>query len=332
MIRALLVCAALLAALPARAEVSEIRMSKQYGLGYLSMMVMESQHLIEKHAAAAGLGTVTVTWRQLTGPSMMIDTMMSGTMDFITPGSTTLITMWDKTAGTPQEMLGLGAIQSMPFVLVTRNPDIKTIRDFTAADRIALPGVKLTGHALTLEMAAAKEWGFENYDRLDPLTVTWAHPDAATALLSGKSEIDAHYASSPFYYYELARPGMHQVLKSYDVVGGPHTNGVLMTSKRFHDANPKATAAVVAAVNEANAYIKENPRGAAEIYLALSGEKLSTIDDMIKMVTDPDVTYTTTPVRVMAFAEFMFKVGRLKHQPKAWTDFFFPEAQSLPGS
>jgi NitT/TauT family transport system substrate-binding protein len=122
------------------------------------------------------------------------------------------------------------------------------------------------------------------------------------------------------------------VLKSYDVLGGAHTNGVLMTTRRFRDANPKTTAAVLAAVNEANAYIQANPRGAAEAYMALSGEKLGSLEEMVKMVADPDVTYTTTPVRVMDFAEFMFKVGRIKHQPKAWTDFFFPEAQRLPGS
>ncbi len=332
MIRAVFCCLALLLAIPARAEVNEIRMSKQYGLGYLGMMVMEHQKLVEKHAAAAGLGTVAVSWRSLTGPSMMVDTMMSGTMDFITPGVPTLITVWDKTAGTPQEMLALGAIQSMPYVLVMRNPNVRTIKDFTEADRIALPGVKLTGHALSLEMAAAQVWGFENYDRLDPLTVTRAHPDSATALLSGKSEIDTHFASSPFYYYELARPGMHQVLKSYDVLGGKHTNGVIITSRRFHDANPKASAAVMAAVEEANGFIHANPRAAAEIYLAMTGEKLGTLDEMEKMVADPDVDYTTTPVRVMPFAEFMFKVGRIKHKPGSWKDFFFPEGQRLAGS
>ena len=46
--------AAALALLPfaARAEMSEINVAQQYGLGYLQMMMMEEQKLVEKHAKA----------------------------------------------------------------------------------------------------------------------------------------------------------------------------------------------------------------------------------------------------------------------------------------
>jgi NitT/TauT family transport system substrate-binding protein len=221
-------------------------------------------------------------------------------------------------------------MQSMPFVLVTRNPKVKTIADFTGSDKIALPAVKLTGHALVLEMAAAKLWGFENYDKLDSITITRAHPDAMAAMLSG-SEINSHFASSPFYYFELAQPGIHKVLHSYEVLGGKHTNGVLVASKKFHDANPKICAAVLAAFDEANAFIKANPRKVAEIYKAVAKDKLS-VDELEKMVADPDVEYTTTPVNVMAFVEFMHRVGRIKKKPASWKDMFFPEAHGLNGS
>src|SRR5262249_57878194 len=98
----------------------------------------------------------------------MMEAILSGQMDFITPGVPTLATMWDKTVGTPNEIRALSAVQSMPYVLVTRSPEIKTIRDFTAKDRIALPAGKLTGHATALQMAARKEWGAGHYARLDP--------------------------------------------------------------------------------------------------------------------------------------------------------------------
>ena len=68
-------------------------------------------------------------------------------------------TIWDKTVGTPQEARALIAMQSMPYVLVTRNPAVKTIADFTDKDKIALPAVKLTGHAIALEMEAAQDLG-----------------------------------------------------------------------------------------------------------------------------------------------------------------------------
>jgi NitT/TauT family transport system substrate-binding protein len=315
----------------AHAEVTEVRMSKQFGLPYLPMIVIEAQQLIEKNAKAAGLGDVTTTWTQRVGPAAELDALLAGQADFIGPGATTLATIWDKTVGTPQEVRALIAMQSMPFVLVTRNPDIKTIADFTDKDKIALPAVKLTGHALILEMAAAKIWGFDHYDKLDSITITLSHADAAAAVMGGGSEVNSHFASSPFYYYELAKPGIHQVLKSYDVVGGKHTNGTLVATKKFHDANPKICAVVVAAFNEANAFIKAHPREAAQIYLTVTKDK-NPLDALEKMVADPDVEYTTTPVNVMTFINFMHKVGRIKKKPDSWKDMFFPEAYGLNGS
>ena len=122
------------------------------------------------------------------------------------------------------------------------------------------------------------------------------------------------------------------MLHSYDAAGGRHTNGVLMATKKFYEANPKVCAAVVAALEESNAWIKANPRKAAEIYLAMTKEKRSTLDEMEKMVTDPDVDYTTTPINVMKFVEFMNLAGTVKKKPGSWKDLFFPIAYEKPGS
>src|SRR6202035_4516272 len=200
----------------AEAEVDKVRMSMQFGLPYLPMIVIQAQRLIEKNAKTAGLRDVEADWTQRAGPAADLDALLAGQADFIGPGVPTLATIWDKTVGTPQEGRALIAMQSMPYVLVTRNPAIKTIADFTDKDKIALPAVKLTGHAIALEMESAKIWGPEHYNKLDSITITRSHADAAAALMSNQSESDAHFASAPFYYYELATPGIHQVLKSYD--------------------------------------------------------------------------------------------------------------------
>ena len=323
-------CAAALA-LPVRAEVNVVNMSKQFGLPYLPMMVIEAQQLIEKNAKAMDLGDVKTTWTQRAGPATELDALLAGQADFIGPGVPTLATIWDKTSGTPQEARALIAMQSMPYVLVTRNPNVKTIADFTDKDKIALPAVKLTGHAIALEIEAAKIWGPNHYDKLDSITITRSHADAAAAVMSGQSEINSHFASSPFYYYELATPGIHQVLKSYDALGARHTNGVLVTTKKFHDANPKLCKAIVTAFEEANAFIKAHARDAAQIYLAATKDKNS-LDTLEKMVADPDVDYTTTPVSIMKIVDFMYRVGRIKKKPESWKDMFFPEAYALAGS
>ena len=329
-----LAAAALVAAAVAgssHAEVSKVRISRQFGLAYLPMIVIEDQHLIEKNAKAAGLGDVETEWTQRTGSAADLDALLAGQADFIGPGIPTLATLWDKTAGTPQEARALIAMQSMPYVLVTRNPAVKTIADFTEKDKIALPAVKLTGHAIALEMEAAKIWGPEHYDKLDSITITRSHADAAAAVMSAQSEINSHFASAPFYYYELATPGIHQVLKSYDTLGGRHTNGVLVTSKKFHEANPKMCAVVVAAFEEADAFIKAHPREAAQIYLTVAKDK-NPLDALEKMVADPDVEYTTTPVNMMKIVDFMYQVGRIKKKPASWKEMFFPEAYGLNGS
>jgi NitT/TauT family transport system substrate-binding protein len=317
---------------PARAEAPVVRMSKQYGLGYMSMMVMERQNLIERHADRMGMPSLKVEWSVLGGPTPQIDAMLTGQADFIGPGSTTLATLWDKTFGTPQEVRALSALQCMPFVMVTKTDRIRSIADLTEKDRVALPGVKITGHALSLEMAAAQKWGFDQYARLDPLTVTLAHPDAMAALVGGISEITCHLASSPYYYYELAMPGMRSVMKSYDVAGGKHTNGVLVATRKFHDANPKICAAVLAAQKEANAFIAAEPRKTADIYLSMTGEKQVGPDQFAAWLRDPDVEYTTVPLQTMAFAEFMKKVGRIKRTAPRWQDMFFEESHDVAGS
>src|SRR5262249_8660650 len=147
-----LVMAVLAGVVAARAEGSEVRLSKQYGLPYLPFLVMEQFSLLEKQAEKQGL-TLKVSWTTLSNSTAMMEAILSGQMDFIAPGLPTLATMWDKTVGTPNEIRALSAIQSMPYVLVTRAARIKTLRDFTPQDRIALPAVKLTGHAIALHIA-----------------------------------------------------------------------------------------------------------------------------------------------------------------------------------
>ena len=113
----------------AEAEVSKVRVSRQFGLPYLPMIVIEDQHILEKHAKAAGVDVVA-EWSQRAGPAADLDALLAGQADFIGPGIPTLATVWDKTVGTPQEVRALIAMQSMPYVLVTRNPAVKTIADF----------------------------------------------------------------------------------------------------------------------------------------------------------------------------------------------------------
>jgi len=318
-------------AAPAHAETSEVRAAQQFGLSYLALMMMEDSKLVEKQAKTMGLGDIKVSWAKLGGPGAMNDALLSGGIDFGTGGVPSLITLWSKTHGTPQEVRGVGALNSMPVNLVTSNPNVKSIRDFTDKDKIAVTTVKVSTQALLLQMAAAKEFGEQNYAKLDPLTVSLPHPDAMTALLSGGGTITAHFSSPPFQYQEVGRPGIRTILSNYEILGGPATFNVVWSTAKFRDANPKTYAAFVAAFEEATATINRDKRAAAEVYKRMSGTK-ETVEELLKMMEDPLVEYTLTPKSIMKTAEFMEKVGTIKEKPSSWKDLFFPNVHGLQGS
>jgi NitT/TauT family transport system substrate-binding protein len=323
--------AATLVALPAlaSAELSEIKVAKQYGISYLPLMLMEDGKLIEKHAKAAG-ADVTVTWATFAGGNVMNDALLSNSLQFASGGVGPLVILWSRTRGN-LDIRAVGALNSMPLYLVTRNPDVKTIKDLTDKDRIGMPAVKISVQALALQMAAEQAFGPGQQNRLDPLTVTMAHPDAMQALLSGQSEIDSHFGSPPFQYQELAKPGMHVVLNNYDVMGGAVTFNLAWTSEKFRSENPKLYDAFCKALDEAQAIINRDKRAAAEAYIRISKDK-DTVDNIARMMNDPQIVYTTTPQNVMKYADFMAKTGAIKVKPESWKDLFFPNVHGLPGS
>ena len=312
-------------------EVSSIVLVSQTGLPYLPMMVMEHFKLVEKHAEKLGVVSLKPTFKSLGGTQSLIDALLSGQMNFGVTGVPGLTTLWDKTKGTANEVRALSAVQSMPYLLVTNRESIKTVKDFDEHDKIAVPAVKVSSQAICLQMAAAKAFGQDNYTRLDPFTITRSHPDAAIAVMSKSAEINSHYSVSPFYGYELATPGVHKVLNSYETLGGPTTNGVMIMSKKFHDANPKVSRAVFGALNDAEEFINKSPVDAAQIYITKTHEKRSTPAQMARTISDPDNVWTTTPQRSMVYAEFMHKVGTMKKLPASWKDLYLPESHELKG-
>ena len=107
----------------AGAETTELRVAKQYGLGYLQMMVMEEMKLVEKHTKAAGLGDVKVNWSTFRSSDVMNDALLSGNLDFASLGTNGLAIIWAKTKGTPVEVKGAAGFNFLPLALVTRDAE-----------------------------------------------------------------------------------------------------------------------------------------------------------------------------------------------------------------
>jgi NitT/TauT family transport system substrate-binding protein len=321
---------ALIASAPARAEVDKVTLATQYGIGYLALTIMKHDKLVEKQLANAGLGSTKVEWVKLGAGSAANDALLSGNLNFASGGTGPAFILWDKTRNNV-DVRGVAALSSMPNLLVTRDPNVKTIRDLSDKDRIAMAGAGSSVQTIYLEMAAAKAFGQDNYNKLNKLMVKLPHPEGLAALLSGKSEITAQFTSPPFQYYALEKPGIHTVLNSYDVMGGPNTFLMVWATNQFRTQNPKTFKAVLAALKEATDSINANKRRAAEVYVQEGGGK-ENVDEILKMMENPQISYTLTPERVLPFAQFMHKVGILKNEPDTWNDLFFPEVHNLPGS
>jgi NitT/TauT family transport system substrate-binding protein len=226
---------------------------------------------------------------------------------------------------------GIATFSSQPILLNTRNPKVKSIADFSDQDKIAVPAVKISVQAMMLHMAAAKQWGAANYAKLDPITVGMSPPDSTIALLSGAGDITSVFSVPPFQYQQLEKEGIHTVLNSYDVFGGPHTFTVAWTSTQFHDKNPALYKALVAAFAEATEMLNKDVKEAAQLWIDNVKSKL-TVEKVAEIASGRQVKWTMVPESTVKYADFMHSVGTIKVKPADWKELFFPEVHNLPGS
>jgi len=328
--RALLAATALLATTTvSRAEVADITIAQQFGVSFLPLMLMERDGLIEKHAKAAGIELKT-NWQKVAGPSVINDGLLSGNVHFGAVGAPSLVTLWSRTK-TNVGVKGVAAMTSYPLYFVTRNPELKSLKDLSAKDKIAVPSVKISTQAIMLQMAAADLFGQPNYQKFDELTVSLSHPDALLALMNNTGGVNAHFSTSPFYEQEMKIPGARVLTTSYDILGGRASALVVVATTKFHDANPKVYTAFLAAEKEAIDTINKDKRKAAQDYLDIAQDRKSTLDEILGVISDKDYAFTLLPEKVFKTAVFMGKVGTVKDPPAKWQDLFFPDIHSLPG-
>jgi NitT/TauT family transport system substrate-binding protein len=313
----------------AHAEADTVRIAKQFGISYLPLTLMEEEKLFEQQAKKQGLD-IKVEWLRFSAGSGMNEALLSGNLDLASGGVPSLLLIWGKTQGSLR-VKGVAALNAMPIYLVTTNPGIKTIKDFTEKDKIALPATKISIQAITLQMAAEKVFGKGQQEKLDIFTVSMGHPDAMIAMLGGKAEINSHFGSAPFQEQELADPRVHKVLDSYDVLGGPHTFNVVWAGSKFANGNPKIMKAFLDALEESMTRIKSDPAKAAAIWIKAENSKLSPADAE-KIIRDPQNEWTTTPKKVLTYLDYMNRAGLVATKTNDWKDIFFSGIHGVPGS
>lgn len=307
---------------------TEISITRQPGILYLASHVMETQKLIEKHAAEDGLKGVTVNWRTFSGGGAQTDALLSGNVDVVNTGTGNLLLLWDRTRG---KVKGIITSSAQPVILVSRDPRIKSLKDIGPTDKIAVPTVGVSTQAILLQMAAAQMFGEADTKHFDPNTVQLGHPDAMAALANKNHEVASHFSAPPFQYIEIAA-GNRVVANSKDIIGGPLTQATFFTTTAFAESNPLLVKALREATVEAIDLIKKNPREALSEYKQISGDKTD-LDALVKILEQPDMMeFRTAPQGTMKFAAHLHRLGTLKTMPAAWTDYYLPESADLKGN
>jgi NitT/TauT family transport system substrate-binding protein len=313
----------------AQAAPMEVNIPISFTIAYLPLMIMMEEKLLEKHAAKAGLD-ITVGYPRMASAAPKNDALLAGRAQIVPSGPSGLAVLWDKTKGTPMEVRGLFSLSNVPLLLNTRNPSVKTVKDFTDKDKIQVAAVKVSMQALTLQMAAAKDFGSANYAKLDPLTIGMSEPDGMAALLSGH-EVNSAFLAPPYAQWSLEDPRVHTVIDSYDILGGVTTFQLFYATTKFVQENPKVIEALRTALVEANDFIKNDPRAAAALYLKTNNDTKHTVEQMLKVLNDPKVEFSLVPKNVKKYVDFMYDVGSIKRQPTSWEDLFFPVVYPLKG-
>jgi hypothetical protein len=160
----------------ASAQTRTVRLAKQFGIGYLPLTIMEERKLLEAQGTRLGLDLRT-EWVQFTGGTPMNEALVSGNLDFASGGVGPLLTIWARTQ-TNLGVKGVAALNSMPLFLNSINPSVKTIADFTEKDRIALPAVRTSIQAVTLQMAAERRSARASTASSTRSRCRWAIPTA----------------------------------------------------------------------------------------------------------------------------------------------------------
>ncbi len=311
---------------PLRAE--GVRIAVQYGLAYLPFVVADQENIFQKQMAKAGRKETKVELIRISGSAGVNDALISNSVQLGVFGTPSLLTLWERTRGT-LNVKGVAGVSLIPLVLVTNRQDVKSVADLGSNDRIATPSLISPG-AFLLQMAAEKQFGKAQRTRFSDIIVPLSHPDGLAALLSN-TEVTSIFTTAPYSDLALKNPKNHRVTSANDIMGGPSNLVVLGSTQAFAESHADELSGVFEALREANAWIKANPRKAAEIYLASEPSKSLDVDIVTSIIQSPENGYDVAPRGIMAYARFMHANGLLKIEPQSLDDVFLPIVKPYNG-
>ncbi len=305
-----------------------VRIGVGFGLAFLPAYICEDLKLVEKHGKDAHL-ELQASYQRFFGAGPLQEAIGAGAIDMAPFGTAPLLAAWEKAQGSPRQILAVSGITTLPPVLLANRPEVRTLADFRTADRIAIPG-PTSPQLYLLQMQSEKAFG--QYDRLRSQIVVLPHPDAVADLLAATGPVAGCFSSAPFTEIALADGRIHKVLSAADVIGGKASFLIMGATKAYVGAHPKVPEAVAKAMDEAGRIIHDDPRRAAEIYLAHEPSKALDAAALAAVLTDIKDEFGSAVHGVQAFADFMGRHGELKTPPKSWKEIVAPALLDSPST
>ncbi len=312
---------------PALAE-EPVRIGLGFGLAFLPVYICEDLKLVEKYGKAAHL-ELRASYQRFLGAGPLQDALGTGAIDMAPFGVAPLLAAWEKAKDTPREIVVVSGLTTLPPVLLTNRSDVHTLADFRSADRIAVPSATAPQLYL-LQMQAEKVFG--QYDKLRGQIIVRSHPDAIADLLAAKDSVAGYFSSAPFTEIALADGRIHKVLSAADVIDGKASFLVIGATKAYVAGHPKVAEAMIKAMDEAARIIHDDPRRAAEIYLAHEPSKAFDAAAIAAVLGDIKDEFGSAVHGIAAFADFMGRHGELKSQPQSWKEIVAPALLNAPNT
>lgn len=286
-------------------EPDSIGIAEQYGIAYAPLTIMKEMGFLEQQ-----LPGVTIRWQQFGGPTAIRESMLNGEVDFGFMGIAPVLIGIDS----GMEWKYATGISSNEVAIVTEDPNIKTLADFSENDRIAILSPGCTQHIL-LCMLADQQLG--DPMALDSRLVSMSHPDALQALLSG-TEITAHVATPPYIQQEVAA-GMSVMATGEEIMGMPFTFicGVAMTD--FYEQHRDWYDAFIRALDESIDYINENMEECVQILAPIYG---ISEEELLEQMTYNGTIYSNRLEGIPELSAAMQKMGLTQGNPDFETIVF----------
>jgi NitT/TauT family transport system substrate-binding protein len=305
-----------------------VRIGLGFGLAFLPAYLCEDMKLVEKRAKEAHLD-VKVSYQRFFGAGPLQEAMGTGAIDVAPFGLAPLLAAWEKAKDSPQQVVAVSGLSTLPPVLLANRPELRTLADFGPADRIAIPTAS-SPQLYFLEMLSEKVFG--QYDKLRGQIVVMTHPDAVADLLAAKGPVAGYFSSAPYTELALADGRVHKMLSGADVVDGKVSFLVLGATKAYVAAHPKVAEAIAKAMDDAGRIIHDDPRRAAAIFLAHEPSKTLDAATLAAVLGDIKDEFGSTLRGVGAFADFMGRHGELKAPPQSWKEIVAPALLDSPNT